>query len=220
MMLDVEMSRKRVLTVGLIEDDPVVRMFLIELIRKHPNEFDLIGAWESAEAAVKPSLRENPDVVLVDLELPGASGVEWISEVSPHLSSTSFVVVTVHSDPERVFSALRAGASGYLLKSTHPPEITNGIIEAANGGAPLSKEVARLVIKTFQEPVQNRRKEIPGLTPRESQILHLLAEGMVPKEVGDDLGISYETVREHLKSVYRKLHVKSRTEAVIKYLRH
>lgn len=220
MVLDVKISRKRVLKVGLIEDDPVIRMFLIELIRKHPNEFQLIGAWESAEAAVKPCLRENPDVMLVDLELPGASGVEWISEVSPHLSNTAFVVVTVHGDPDRVFSALRAGASGYLLKTTHSPEIANGIIEAANGGAPLSKEVARLVIETFQEPLQNRKKEIPGLTPRESQILHLLAEGMVPKEVGDDLGISYETVREHLKSVYRKLHVKSRTEAVIKYLRH
>lgn len=219
-MQESDTDHGRVLKVGLIEDDPIIRMFLIELINRRPENFECIGAWESAEAAVNPCLKHSPDVMLVDLELPGASGIELISEVSQHLVNTAFLVITVHDDPDRVFSALRAGATGYLLKTTHSSDIAEGIVEAANGGAPLSKDIARLVIKSFNEPDRVIEKKMPGLTPRESQVLHLLAEGLVPKEVSAQLGISYETVREHLKSIYRKLHVKSRTEAVIKYLRH
>lgn len=213
-----EESESRVMRVGIIEDDPTLRLFTSRLIESRPEHFTLIGAWESAEDAVKPSLDEKPDVIVVDLELPGVSGIEWIQEISPHLLNTAFVVLTVHDDPKKVFAALRAGASGYLLKTASPSEIAEGILQAASGGAPLSQDIARLVIQSFQEPVEPEKKEIPGLTPRESQILELLAQGLVPKEVGYELNISYETVRDYLKSVYRKLHVRSRTEAVIKYL--
>ncbi|HEY1048666.1 MAG TPA: response regulator transcription factor, partial [Prosthecobacter sp.] len=170
--------------------------------------------------AVKPIIDSKPQVVVVDLELPKVSGVELIRQLSPRLPNTAFVVLTIHDDPDKVFNALRAGANGYLLKTAKPNEIAAGIRQASEGGAPLSKEIASLLIRSFKEPAAPQKKEIPGLTPRESQILERLAQGMVPKEVSHDLGISYETVRDYLKAVYAKLHVRSRTEAVIKYLEH
>lgn len=213
-------SPPRVLRVGVVEDDPTLRLFVSKLVEKKENGFELVGAWESAEAAAKPLLNDQPDVVVVDLELPGVSGVEMIKGLSPRMLNTAFVVLTVHEEPEKVFAALRAGANGYLLKSAKPSEIAAGIRQACEGGAPLSQDIARLLIQSFQEPVKKEKKEMPGLTPREGQILELLAKGKVPKEVSYDLGISYETVRDYLKSVYQKLHVRSRTEAVIKYLEH
>jgi DNA-binding NarL/FixJ family response regulator len=213
-------SAPRTLRVGVVEDDPTLRLFVSKLVQKKEHAFELAGAWESAEAAAKPLLADPPDVVVVDLELPGVSGMEMIKGLSPRMVNTAFVVLTIHDDPEKVFTALRAGANGCLLKSAKPGEIAAGIRQACEGGAPLSQDIARLLIQSFQEPVKKEKKEMPGLTPRESQILDLLAKGKVPKEVGYDLGISYETVRDYLKSVYAKLHVRSRTEAVIKYLEH
>lgn len=213
-------STPRTLRVAVVEDDPTLRLFVSKLIEKKDHGFQLVGAWESAEAAAKALLADQPDVVVVDLELPGVSGMEMIKGLSPRMVNTAFVVLTIHDDPEKVFTALRAGANGYLLKSAKPNEIAAGIRQACEGGAPLSQDIARLLIQSFQEPVKKEKKEMPGLTPRESQILELLAKGKVPKEVGYDLGISYETVRDYLKSVYAKLHVRSRTEAVIKYLEH
>lgn len=215
-----EQSSTRVISVGVVEDDPTLRLFVTQLVKKKEHHFSFAGAWDSAESAVPSLLESKPDVVVVDLELPGASGIEMIREMSPHLLNTAFVVLTIHDDPKKVFAALRSGASGYLLKSAKPSEIASGIRQAAEGGAPLSQDIARLLIHSFQEPAKSERKEIPGLTPRESQILELLAKGMVPKEVGYELHISYETVRDYLKSVYQKLHVRSRTEAVIKYLHY
>jgi len=213
-------STPRTLRVAVVEDDPTLRLFVSKLIEKKDHGFQLVGAWESAEAAAKALLADQPDVVVVDLELPGVSGMEMIKGLSPRMVNTAFVVLTIHDDPEKVFTALRAGANGYLLKSAKPNEIAAGIRQACEGGAPLSQDIARLLIQSFKEPVKKEKKEMPGLTPRESQILELLAKGKVPKEVGYDLGISYETVRDYLKSVYAKLHVRSRTEAVIKYLEH
>jgi DNA-binding NarL/FixJ family response regulator len=191
-----------------------------KLIQKPAHGFEFVGAWETAEESVKPIVDTRPHVVVVDLELPKVSGMELIRQLSPRMPNTAFVVLTIHDDPDKVFNALRAGANGYLLKTAKPNEIAAGIRQASEGGAPLSQEIARLLIKSFQEPAVPQKKDIPGLTPRESQILERLAQGMVPKEVSNDLGISYETVRDYLKAVYAKLHVRSRTEAVIKYLEH
>lgn len=159
-----------------------------------------------------------PDVVVVDLELPHMCGMDLIRHLSPRMPATAFVVLTIHDDPQKVFAALRAGASGYLLKSSKPTDVIAGIRQACAGGAPLSQEIARLLIHSFQDPTKTVRKRMPGLTPREGQILEMLAQGMVPKEVSDKLGLTYATVRDYLKTVYAKLHVRSRTEAVIKYL--
>ena len=207
--------------VGIVEDDPTLRMFVTRLVEKKEHGFEMIGAWGSAEAAARSLLDAMPDVVIVDLELPGTSGVEMIRQLSPRMVNTAFVVLTVHDEPQKVFGALRAGANGYLLKTARPSEIAAGIRNACGGGAPLSQDIARLLIQSFQEPAAKpEKKSMPGLTPREGQILELLAKGKVPKEVGFELGISYETVRDYLKAVYQKLHVRSRTEAVIKYLQH
>lgn len=210
---------RRTLRVAVVEDDKTLKLFLEKLIQKKEYGFEFVGAFESAEQAV-PMFKDKPDVIVVDLELPGVSGTEMIKQMSPRMPTTAFVVLTIHDDPKKVFSALRAGAHGYMLKSAKPAEIAAGIRQASEGGAPLSQDIARLLIQSFQEPVKVERKEIPGLTPRESQIIERLAKGMAPKEVAHDLSLSYETVRDYLKSVYQKLHVRSRTEAVIKYLEH
>lgn len=215
-----ELTSTKILRVAVVEDDATLRLFLKKLIEKPTHGFEFVDAWESAEDAVKPLIDARPHVVVVDLELPKVSGMELIRQLSPRMPSTAFVVLTIHDDPEKVFAALRSGANGYLLKSAKPTEIAAGIRQASEGGAPLSQEIARLLIKSFQEPAVPEKKNIPGLTPRESQILEKLAQGMVPKEVAHDIGISYETVRDYLKAVYTKLHVRSRTEAVIKYLEH
>ena len=208
------------LRVAVVEDDPTLRLFMKKLIQKAAHGFEFDGAWATAEEAVKPIIDSRPHVVIVDLELPKISGIELIRQLSPRLIETAFVVLTIHDNPDKIFEALRAGASGYLLKSAKPNEIAAGIRQASEGGAPLSQDIARLLIKSFQTPATPQKKEIPSLTPRESQVLERLAQGMVPKELAYDLGISYETVREYIKAVYSKLHVRSRTEAVIKYLEH
>ena len=213
-------KNRRALRVAVVEDDKTLRLFLEKLIQKKDHDFVFSGAFESAEAAVQ-LLKEKPDVVVVDLELPGVSGMEMIKQMSPRMPTTAFIVLTVHDDPTKVFAALRAGASGYMLKTSKPAEIAVGIRQASEGGAPLSQDIARLLIQSFQEPAKPvEKKEMPGLTPRESQILERLAKGMAPKEVAHELCLSYETVRDYLKAVYQKLHVRSRTEAVIKYLEH
>lgn len=217
---DSETPAFKTLRVAVVEDDATLRLFMKKLIQKPANSFEFVGAWETAEEAVKPIIDSKPHVVVVDLELPKVSGMELIRQLSPRMRNTAFVVLTIHDNPDKVFTALRSGANGYLLKTAKPNEIAAGIRQASEGGAPLSPDIARLLIKSFQEPAVAEKKDIPGLTPRESQILERLAQGMVPKEVAHDLRISYETVRDYLKAVYSKLHVRSRTEAVIKYLEH
>lgn len=212
-------ASRRVLKVAVVEDDPTLRLFLQKLIEKKEHGFVFAGSYESAELAV-PLLKAKPDVIVVDLELPGVSGMEMIKQMSPHMPGTAFIVLTIHDDPKKVFAALRAGANGYMLKSAKPSEIAAAIRQGSEGGAPLSQDIARLLIQSFQEPAKPEKKEYPGLTPRESQILERLAKGMAAKEVAHELSLSYETVRDYLKAVYQKLHVRSRTEAVIKYLEH
>ncbi len=210
----------RTLKVAVVEDDPVMRLFLERLLGNPRHGFEYLGGWEEAETALHDLPPLTPDVVVVDLELPAMNGAELISRLAGKLICAAFVVLTVHDDSAKVFAALRAGAHGYLLKGSKPGEILAGIRAASEGGAPLSQEISRLLIQSFQEPPKVEKRTIPGLTPREAQILERLAQGMAPKEVAYDLSLSYETVRDYLKGVYQKLHVRSRTEAVIKYLHH
>ena len=208
------------LRVAVVEDDAVMRVLLEYLLSKAENEFDLLGLWKDGESALRDFPELVPDVVVVDLELPRMTGAQLISSLATKLPHTAFVVLTVHDDPLKVFDALRAGARGYLLKGSNRGELVTCIRAASEGVAPLSQEIANLLIQSFQEPAKVEKRPIPGLTPREMQILERLAQGMVPKEVAFDLSLSYETVRDYLKGVYLKLHVRSRTEAVIKYLQH
>ena len=206
--------------IAVIEDDRVLLPLLEKLLRKQP-DFEFVGAWATPEPALEALPEAAPDIVMVDLELPGITGDVCIRRLSPLLPDTSFVVLTVHESGEYVFAALRAGASGYLLKSSPPAEILAGLRSVRDGGAPLSPAVARMVISEFCNPPGGRTagsEELPDLSARETQLLELLAAGRVPKEAANDLGLSYETVRGYLKRIYRKLHVRSRTEAVVKYL--
>lgn len=206
------------LRVAVIEDDRIMRSLLEKLITKQP-DLDLCGAWGSGEKALAALHSLRPDVAIVDLELPGISGEDCIRALSAILPCTAFVVLTMHEDPERVFGALQAGANGYLLKGSPPSVILSGIQAAHLGGSPLSPEVASMVIRTFKK---NEKKKppmpLPSLSPRERQILELLANSMTPKEVAAELDIGYETVRSYLKQIYQKLHVRSKTEAVLRFL--
>lgn len=206
------------LRVALIEDDRIMRAFLEKLIAKQA-DLDLCGAWGSGEDALAALHSLRPDVVIVDLELPGISGEDCIRALSAILPCTAFVVLTMHENAERVFGALQAGANGYLLKGSPSSVILDGIQAAHLGGSPLSPEVAGLVIRTFKKNEEKKPPiPLPSLSPRERQILELLANSMTPKEVAAELDISYETVRSYLKQIYQKLHVRSKTEAVLRFL--
>ena len=195
-----------------------MRTLLVKLITKQA-DLDLCGAWGSGEEALAVLHALKPDVVVVDLELPGISGEDSIRALSAILPCVAFVVLTVHENAERVFGALQAGANGYLLKGSPSADIVSGIQAAHRGGSPLSPEIAGLVIRAFQNQTPKKALiPLPSLSPRERQILELLATGMVPKEAAAELGISYETVRDYLKQIYQKLHVRSRTEAVLRFL--
>lgn len=206
------------LRVAVIEDDRVMRALLEKLIAKQ-SDLELCGVWGSGEEALAALDLLRPDVVVVDLELPGISGEECIRVLSVNLPCAAFVVLTVHEDAGRFFGALQAGANGYLLKGSSPAAIVSGIHAVHCGGAPLSPEVASMVIRAFQTNSSKKAPvPLPSLSPRERQILELLATGMVPKEAAAELNISYETVRDYLKQIYQKLHVRSRTEAVLRFL--
>lgn len=195
-----------------------MRALLEKLIDKQA-DLELCGAWGSGEEALAALHALRPDVIVVDLELPGISGEDCIRALSAILPCAAFVVLTVHEDAERVFGALQAGANGYLLKGLPSEVIVSGIHAAHRGGAPLSPEIASLVIQAFQKKtVKKPPIPLPSLSPRERQVLELLATGMAPKEAAAELNISYETVRDYLKQIYQKLHVRSRTEAVLRFL--
>lgn len=202
--------------VAIVEDSAGVRENWARLINAAPG-FKCVGLFSSGEAALKalPALR--PDVVLMDINLPGISGIECTARLKEQLPQTQILMVTVHGDNERVFAALQAGASGYLLKRTRADELLEAITEVMRGGAPMTGEIARMVIASFRRPAP--APDAARLTPREEEILALLTQGYSNKEIADRLSVSFDTVRTHLRHVYEKLHVRSRTEAATKYLR-
>ena len=203
----------------MIEDNSVTRKLMEKLLNKHP-DCTFAGGWSTGEEALVALSKLRPDVVIVDLELPGISGEDCLRALSVMLPCTALLVLTVHDDAARVFASLRAGANGYLLKTSSSRELVAGIKAAYAGGSPLSPAVAGLVIQAFKKTPNTTKPIIPlpSLAPRERQILESLAKGMAPKEVAAELFLSYETVRDYLKNIYQKLHVRSRTEAVLKYL--
>ena len=201
--------------VAIVEDDAGVRESWRLLINTEPG-FHCVGACETGEAALKLLPDQQPDVVLMDINLPGISGIECALRLKERLPQTQVLMVTVYADNEHVFEALQAGATGYLLKSASPEELVRAINEVRSGGAPMTSQIARKVIAAF------RRTPAPALataqlTPREEEILGLLARGFSNKEIGARLDSSVETVRVHVRHIYEKLHVHSRTEAAARY---
>lgn len=203
----------RVLTVAIVEDDSELRATFAQLVDAADN-LRLAGAYASAEAALPAVLAAAPDVVMMDIGLPGMSGIECVLELKPRLPDTQFVMLTTYDDTESVFTSLQAGATGYVLKRARAEQIHAAILEVADGGAPMSAAVALKVVQYFGR--QRPAAEVTSLSPRERAVLAALGEGMRYKEVAEALGISMNTVRSYIKSAYEKLHVTSRAEAVRK----
>lgn len=201
--------------VAIVEDNKVIRESLEEFAQADA-ECSCVCACATAEEALRQLPKLQPDIVLMDIHLPNMSGIDCTAQLKQALPKVQIIMVTVYEDTERIFKALRAGACGYLLKRCSPEELMFAIREVRQGGAPMSREIARKVISSFQEPL-TVAAEVEGLSPREREILELLAEGHPNKTIASRLGLTDGTVRWHLRHVYEKLHVRSRTEAVLKF---
>ncbi|MDB6173853.1 MAG: DNA-binding response regulator [Chthoniobacteraceae bacterium] len=202
--------------VGIIEDNAIVRNSFKDWIDSEPG-YECVCAFASAEAALAGVAQKQPEVILMDIHLPGASGIACTAQLKIQQPRLQIIIVTIYRDHDLIFQALRAGASGYLLKRSEPLEIIRAIAEVRVGGAPMTPEIARQVVEFFQKPGRiERATEL--LSAREEELLALLAEGLSNKEIGARLKISYDTVRNHLKHIYEKLHVRCRTEAARTYL--
>jgi DNA-binding NarL/FixJ family response regulator len=202
--------------VSIVEDDEEIRANLGHRIGGN-NSFRLLGSYANAEAAFADLPRHTPDVVLMDINLPGVDGIECVRQLKPKMPDVQFVMLTVYEDNNRLFKSLVAGASGYLLKRTPPAKLLAAIREAHAGGSPMTPQIARRVVQHFQQAPQPS-SEVQRLTPREQAVLDQLAKGFRYKEIVDNLGISSGTLHSYIRSIYNKLHVHSRTEAVVKYL--
>jgi DNA-binding NarL/FixJ family response regulator len=208
--------------VALVEDDPGVRANLAAILNG-ASGFNCQAAYPDADAALKGIPTNRPDVVLMDINLPGMLGTECVRQLRSLAPGLPVLMLTVYDDSEQVFKSLMAGATGYLLKRTPKEKLLEAIREVHSGGAPMSRQIARRVVQFFQDidsvPTTTKRApEIATLTEREEQVLASLAQGHLYKEIADLLNISFETVRTHVRSIYEKLHVHSRTEAVLKYI--
>jgi len=201
--------------IAIVEDSRVIRESLAEFVQTDP-ELRCVCACATAEEALQVIPGQQPEIVLMDIQLPKLSGIECAAQLKQLLPAIQIIMVTVYEDTDRIFKALRAGASGYLLKRCTAAELVAAIHEVRQGGAPMSREIARKVIFSFQEPVASAA-EVAELSPREREILELLAAGHPNKTIADRLGLTDGTVRWHLRHVYDKLHVRSRTEAALKF---
>ena len=204
------------IAVSIVEDNSQVRSSLAKLIDSSPG-FRCVSKHGSAEDALKEIPGQRPQVVLMDINLPGMSGVQCSAALKARLPKTVILMLTAYDNSELIFESLRSGASGYLMKNTEPDEIIAAIEQVHAGGSPMSMQIARKVVSHFQE-IKKPSSEFEQLTPRETEILSLLAKGFLYKEIADQCQISLHTVRGHVHLVYEKLHVQSRSEAIIKYL--
>jgi DNA-binding NarL/FixJ family response regulator len=197
--------------VAIVEDSAGVRENWSKLINREPG-FTCVGVCDTAEAALRKLPALQPDVVLMDINLPGMSGIECTARLKEKMPDVQILIVTVYADNEHVFEALKRGASGYLLKCTEPADLLYAISDVMHGGAPMTGQIARKVIGVFRKPAA-KIVEDAQLTRREEEILELVSKGYANKEIAAKLGTSVETVRVHLRHIYEKLHVHSRTEA-------
>ena len=202
-------------TIALVEDSAPLRRNLERMLRRAPG-VRCVCACGSAEEALEQIPNCKPDVVLMDINLPGASGIECTARLKQQLPAMQVIMLTVYEDTPSIFNALKAGACGYLLKRSSPAEILEALTAVQTGGAPMTSEIARKIVMTFQTPAPISG-DAATLSVREQEILKLLSQGKVSKEIADALSISYHTVRVHTKHIYEKLHVRSRSEAVIKF---
>lgn len=201
--------------VVVVEDNRGLREQLVQILGT-AQDIRCVGAYASAEDALKEIPGRKPDVVLMDIKLPGMSGIDCVSELKRLMPTLQIIMVTIYEDSERLFRALKAGASGYLVKSSPPNQLLEAVRDVYAGGSPMSSHMARKVVQHFHL-LGPSPAEAGNLSPREQQVLALLAEGFIYKEIGDKLKIGVETVRTYVKAICQKLHVRNRLEAVAKH---
>jgi len=205
------------LTVSIVEDNEQLRATLARVVGRAEG-FRCVSHYGDGESALDGLPKDRPEVVLMDINLPGMSGVECVRRLKQVIPDTQIVMLTVYEDTENIFNALAAGAAGYLLKRTKSAELLEAIREVHRGGSPMTTHIARKVTQSFQragpsaQPTEN-------LSEREQEVLDCLSQGLMYKEIADKLGISYETVHTYIRRIYEKLQVRTRTEAVAKFLR-
>lgn len=210
------MAKHDPIRISLVEDDAVIRETLASLFL-FEERMALVNSYNNGEAALSGIPTDAPEVVIMDISMPGMGGIACVRELAQLLPGTQFLMYTMHDDDHRVFDALKAGANGYILKSSTPDQILDAVLELREGGAPMSTAVARRVVGHFR-PIQEQRSALnDALSTREFEVLTLLADGLLYKEIGDRLSITTGTVKQHIHRIYEKLHVQNRTEAVNRY---
>ena len=205
------------ITVSIVEDNEQLRSTLVRVINRAEG-FKCVSNYGSAEAALEGLPSDKPEVVLMDINLPGMNGVECVRQLKQRAVPTLVVMLTVYEDTENIFNALAAGASGYLLKRTKSAELIEAIREVHTGGSPMTTHIARKVIQSFQRSGPSSSPS-ENLSQREQEVLECLSQGFLYKEIAEKLGISYETVHTYIRRIYEKLQVRTRTEAVAKFLK-
>jgi DNA-binding NarL/FixJ family response regulator len=205
------------MTVSIVDDEKALRESIATFINGSPG-FRCLSTYGSAEAALQSLPAECPDVVLMDINMAGMTGIECVQQLKSVAPKMQIVMLTVYEDAQKIFEALAAGATGYLLKRLTPAQLLQAIRDVQAGGSPMSNSIARKVVASFQKTGPAGEKATP-LSPREAKVLDCLAKGLTYKQTADQMGISIDTIRTYIRRVYEKLHVQSRTEAVVKYLR-
>lgn len=203
--------------IGIVDDDGEMRKVITRVLSKEPN-MEVAASFCSGEEAIEKMPSVKPDIVLMDINLSGLNGIETTARLSQTLPETKFVMITVFEDPDMIFDALKAGADGYMLKSMAAKDLINSINEALNGGAPMSASIARKVVSSFRQAAPTQTSDDYNLSPREKEVLDLMAKGLIHKEISSILDISVKTVGTYVERIYQKLRVRSKTEAVVKYL--
>jgi two-component system, NarL family, response regulator LiaR len=204
-----------VITVCIVEDRKDIRDSLKILVNE-PQDCACVGDFANGEDAVKEIPELQPDVVLMDIDLPGMNGIECIRQLKPLCPRVQFMICTVYDEDEKIFDALAAGANSYILKRSDSDTLINSIRDLHNGGSPMSSDIARKIVRQFQKALPSEKEEY-HLTEREKEILQLLAKGLTYQQTADKIFISGKTIKKHVYNIYEKLHVNSRTEAVNKY---
>ncbi len=206
-----------IITVAVIDDDFELREIFTSWIEESEG-FACVGSYPDSESAFARLTKVPPDVALVDINMPGMSGIECVRQLKPLLPDTQFVMLTVYDDSDHIFDALAAGATGYLLKQTPPEGLLASISEVHAGGSPMTTNIARKVVQSLRRP-QAARNPADELSKRENEVLTRLAQGYLYKEIAEDLGITYQTVNTHIRRIYEKLQVHSRSQAVALFTR-
>ena len=211
------MKSNKPIRVSVVEDDTWVRENLVREIGEYAG-FECSGSYATGEAAIEAIPDGPPEVVVLDINLPGMDGIECLRRLRNSCPKLHFLMLTSYEESEKIFQSLRAGASGYLLKRADTAEVIEAIRQVHEGGAPMSSTIARQVVRHFNQQ-GHRDAELPRLSPREREVLELMARGASYKEIADQLDLGIETIRMYVKHIYTKLHVHSRGEAVAKFFR-